>query len=298
MFDRKGRAEALRIPPGVYLFPRVSPDGSQLAFESTDGKEAFVAIYDLAGTSAARRVTYGSNNHLPIWSRDGKHIVYQSDRGGDRGLFWQPVDSAVAERLTRAEPGTSHVPEAWSPTEDVLLFNVADKSKTSLWMLSLGDRKPMRFGDVTSTIPTDAAFSPDGRWVAYQTASSIAGGEGELFVQPFPPNGIKHQVGGGLAGRPLWSRDGKELFYVSGPGRFGVVSVTTEPTFAFTDPVDLPRGFGVSGPLTGRMFDITREGRILGLALPASSESQASDIPQIRVVLNWTEELKQRVPSK
>jgi hypothetical protein len=85
---------------------------------------------------------------------------------------------------------------------------------------------------------------------------------------------------------------------VPAPGRFMAVSVATQPTFAFTDPVELPRGFGVSGPLTARMFDITKEGRILGLASPVSSESQSTDAPQIRVVLNWTEELKQRVPTK
>ena len=298
VFDRKGAAEALKTPPGVYFFPRVSPDGNQLAFESTDGKESFVAIYDLMGTSAARRLTYGSNNRFPIWSRDGKHVVYQSDRLGDRSLFWQPVNGGIAEQLTKAGQGTSHMPEAWSPTEDLLLFNVADKSKTALWMLSLSNRKPMPFDDVTSTfIPTDAAFSPDGQWVAYQAGENGTGGEGDLFVKPFPPNSVKYQIARG-AGRPLWSRDGKELFYVPSPGRFVAVSVTTQPTFTFTDPVELPRGFGVSGPLTGRMFDITKEGRILGLASPASSESQSTDLSQIRVVLNWTEELKQRVPTK
>ena len=298
LFDRKGRAEALKIPPGVYLFPRVSPDGKRLAFESTDGKESFVAIYDLIGTSSARRLTYGSNNRFPVWSRDGKYVVYQSDRGGDRSLYWQPVEGGVAERLTTADKATSHTPEAWSPTEDVLLFNMADASNTTLWMLSLRDPKPMPFEDVTSKlIPTDAVFSPDGRWVAYQLGASKSGGEGDLFVQPFPPNGTKHQIAR-AAGRAVWSRDGKELFYVPAPGRFMAVGVTTQPRFEFTEPVELPRGFGVSGPLTPRMFDITKDGRILGLAPLGSSENQSSEAAQIQVVLNWFDELKKRVPTK
>ena len=77
-----------------------------------------------AGTSSLRRLTFGGNNRLPIWSADGKRVAFQSDRDGDRAIFWQPVDGGTAERLTRPEPGTSHVPESWAPREDVFLFSV------------------------------------------------------------------------------------------------------------------------------------------------------------------------------
>ncbi len=299
LFDRAGVAEPLKLAPGPYRYPRVSPDGTRIAVESTDVKESFVSIYELSGTSSARRLTYGGNYRFPIWSRDGKHVVFQSDYAGDPAIFWQPVDGGVAERLTTPDPGTSHVPEAWSPTEDVLLFNVVNKSKTSLWMMSMHDRKPVRFDDVTSTVlPTDAVFSPDGHWVAYQAGESGSGGEGILYVQPFPPTGMKLQIAR-QAGRPLWSRDGKQLFFIPAPGQLMVVSITSQqPTFTFTDPVSVPRGFGISGPLNQRMFDITRDGRMLGLASPASAPSTATDLLQMHVFVNWTEELKQRVPTK
>lgn len=295
-FDRQGGREALKLPPGAYRYPRVSPDGKRLAFESSDGKEAFIAVYDLAGTSSARRVTFGGNNRFPVWSRNGTHIVFQSDRTSDPAIFWQAVDGGITEQLTRPDPGTSHVPEAWSPTDDVLLFNVLEKSTTSLWMLPIRNRKPVRFGDVTSTvIPTNAVFSPDGRWVAYQLGERGSGGEGSVFVQPYPPNGTKHQVAG-PGGRPLWSHNGKELFYLPAPGQLMVVGVTTEPTFTVTDPLAVPRGFTVSGPLNPRMFDMMRDGRILGLAYPDPGPDATSGAFQIHVVLNWFEELKQRVP--
>jgi serine/threonine-protein kinase len=257
MFDRAGVAEPVKLPPGLYRFPRVSPDGTRIAFESSDGKESFVSIYELSGTNSAQRLTYGGNNRFPIWSRDGKHVVFQSDRGGNPAVFWQPVDGGAAEPLTTPDPGTSHVPEAWSPTEDVLLFNVANKAETSLWMMSMNDRKPVRFDDVTSAVlPTDAVFSPDGHWVAYQAAESGTGGEGNLYVQPFPPTGNKQQIAR-QAGRPLWSRDGKQLFFIPAPGVWMVVSITRQqPALTFTNPASVPRAFSISGPLNQRMFDI------------------------------------------
>ena len=189
------------------------------------------------------------------------------------------------------------MPEAWSPAEDVLLFNVTRKSETSLWTMAIRDRNSVLFDDVKSSIvPTTAVFSPDGHWVAYQIGETGTG-EGSVFVQPYPPTGRKHHIAR-PGGRPLWSRDGKELFYLPAPGQLAVVGVTTQPTFTLTDPVAVPRGFGVSGPLTPRAFDMMADGRILGLSVPAPSPGAASDALQIQVVLNWFEELKTRAQPK
>ena len=243
LFDRKGGAEPLKLPPGRYDFPRVSPDGKRIAFETNDGKEAVVSIYELSGASSVRRLTFGGNNRYPLWSADGRRVTFQSDREGDPAVFWQPADGGTAERLTTPDRGTSHVPESWSPDGEVLLFSATKDSVSSLWTLSLRDRKATPFSDVKgSSIPTNAMFSPDGRWVAYQIGEPGASGEGTTYVQPFPPTGTKYQIARG--GRPLWSRDGKELFFVPAPGRFMVVTVRTAPSFTFTSPVAVPRGFG------------------------------------------------------
>ncbi len=238
IYDRQGVAQALPLPPGSYRYPRVSPDGSQVAFDSSDGKEAFVSIYNLSGTTAPPRITFGSNNRYPIWSGDGKRVAFQSDREGAPAVFWQAIGSGSAERLTTAEPGTSHVPESWS-RDGVLLYSVRKGAAVSLWSLSIADRQPKAFGDVVSHgLPTNAAFSPDGAWVAYQTADSDSS-EGLTYVQPFPATGTKVEIGRG--GRPVWSRDGKELFFVPAPGQFRMVKVTPKPTFSFTPPVAVPR---------------------------------------------------------
>ena len=115
----------------------------------------------------------GSRSKGTTVSRSGpptaSRVAFQSDRQGDPAVFWQPAVGGTAERLTTPDPGTSHTPESWSPDGDVLLFSATKGSISSLWTFSLKDRKATLFGDVkASTLPTNAMFSPDGRWVAYQ----------------------------------------------------------------------------------------------------------------------------------
>ena len=294
VFDRQRSTQTLNLPPGPYRYPRVSPDGTRLAFETNAGQETIIAVYDLSGASAVRRLTFGGNSRFPVWSADGRRIAFQSDRDGDLAVFWQSADGGTAERLTRADRGTSHVPESWSPRGDTLLFSVAKGTEVSLWMLSLPDRKTAPLDDVRSAhLPTNAAFSPDGRWVAYQIGDPGVA-EATTFVQPFPPSGTKYQIGRG--GRPLWSRDGTELFYVPAPGQFMAVTVRTRPSFSFTNPVAVPRLFGAADPASPRPFDLLPDGRFVGAA--TLGQGGATGRAEIRVVLNWFEELRARAPGE
>ena len=151
----------------------MSPNGKRLAVASDDDKEATIWIYDLSGTRAMQHLTSAGNNRFPIWTSDSQRVAFQSDRDGDLAIFWQPADGGAAERLTRPAPGESHAPESWSPKGDTFLFSITKGADVSLWAFSLHDRKATPFGDVHSSNPTNAAFSPDGNWVAY--ASTRAG---------------------------------------------------------------------------------------------------------------------------
>ena len=292
VFDRKGIGTGLNLPPGFYTHPRVSPDGQHLVFETRDGKNSVVSTYPLSGKRAIRRLTFEGNNRMPIWSRDGKHVVFQSDREGDHGIFWQPVAGGPAERLTRAPKGTTHIPESWSPVEDVFLYGETGASGTTLFVYSLADRRATRFSDVLSlAAPTNAVFRRDGRWIAYQIGA-VGVAEAITYVEPYPANRTKHEVGRG--GRALWSPDGRELFFIPAPGEFKVVTVQTEPTVEFTPPTPLVRRFGLAPPGSPRPYDVLPDGRFVGLeVVNASGESRTQ---QIKVVLNWFEELKARVP--
>src|SRR4029453_6967368 len=122
--DRSGVVKPLKMPLAAYHDPRVSPDGNWIAVGVDDEQEANVWVYDVLGTTAGRRLTYGGKNRLPVWSSDGKRIAFQSDREGDLGLFWQPVGTSVPERLTKADPETFHIAQSMSPNGEHLLYQV------------------------------------------------------------------------------------------------------------------------------------------------------------------------------
>jgi Tol biopolymer transport system component len=295
--DRKGAVEPLKLPPGSYGGPRASPDGRRIALEIDDGKEAIIYAYDLSGASAMRRLTFGGNNRFPIWTADGTRVAFQSDREGDLAIFWQAADgTGTAERLTSPGRGESHAPESWSPVANLLLFSVTKGSDVSLWTFSLQDRKATPFGEVHSSIPPGAVFSPDGRWVAYTT---VDGHTTSIYVQPFPATGARYQLlakESSFSHKATWSPDGKGLFYVPRFGGFEVVSVTTQPTFAFGNAVAVPRPFDPGPPSSRTLYDLTRDGRFVGIIRAGQTASGSPPARSIQVVLNWFEELRARVP--
>jgi Tol biopolymer transport system component len=305
--DRAGTRTRLKLPPGPYQWPRVSPDGNRLAYGTDDGKEANIWIYDLTREAPARRLTFEGHNRFPVWSGDGKWVAFQSDREGDQAIFRQEADAPGAknaERLTKPEAGASHAPEAWSPDGETLLFNSTKGSEVALQMLSLSSRRTTPWPGVQTTMWPNAVFSPDGHWVGY--AARALDGPAVVYVEPFPPTGLKFQVASGDAHFPVWSRDGRELFYNDASravnGRVGFVSaaVATRPSFRVVgSPVQTPRFFNTvaSGVARARTYDVLPDGRFVGVADESLLVDQPA-ISEIQVVLNWFEDLKTRVPTK
>jgi Tol biopolymer transport system component len=299
--DRQGSFAALPIDPGPFSVVRVSPDGRQLALGTDDGKEAIIWIYDLTGTGAPRRLTFEGRNLYPVWSHDGQNVAFQSNREGDQAIFRQRADGAgVAERLTKAEKGTVHVPESWAPDGSRLLYNSAtDGQTTSLLSLSMTDKTSSAVGGITSLALTGAALSPDGRWLAYASSSREGRTFNAVFVEPFPPTGAKYQVSKNRddGHHPVWTRDGAELVFTPGSGtRVSVVPVTRRPSFSVGEEQVLTRPFRNAAAGTVRNFDVAPDGRhFIGLVDSAVADSSTAP-ERLRVVLNWTEELKRRVP--
>jgi serine/threonine-protein kinase len=295
--SRDGTVKPLSLQARTYRHVRASPDGRRIAFTVEDGDESNVWIFDLDGRTAARRLTFGGSNRYPIWSADGSRLAFASDRDRLPGLFSQVADgSAPAERLTSAEARTLQMPESWSPPGDRLLYTVTHNAKVTLWTYGLRDKTSTRFGDIESGTPTGAVFSPDGRWIAYATDNTV-------FVQPFPPTGARYQVSKTNGGHhPIWAREGRELWYEPGPSQLLAVPVTATSTFAFGAPVSVPSAqFGATAPANTRNRDALADGRwvspIPAYRASADMQSNPSGL-QMRVVLNWTEELTQKVPVK
>jgi serine/threonine-protein kinase len=296
---KTGAVDQLHLPPDAYEIPRVSPDGKQVAMGVVNGREADIWVADLAGENSPTKLTHDGRSRFPVWSADSRHVAFQSDRAEGPGIFWQLADGTrPAQRLTSSDPGTSETPESWSPKDDYLLFGSAKGSSISLWTLDLRSRKSAPFGSVASAIPPNSVFSPDGRWVAYAV---LEGPRTTLYVQPFPATGLIRQISPDAV-HPMWSPKGNELFFAT---RFGleVVTITTQPTFVFSRPTRLPlavapfRSLSGGGPDVVRPLDMLPDGQhILGTA--DATQLNATATSQIRIVLNWSEELKQRAPTR
>jgi hypothetical protein len=213
--------------------------------------------------------------------------------------IWLTRPGGAPIRLTTAAKGESHAPESWHPKAEILLYSVTKGSDISLWTVAIPGGTPAPFGDVHSSRPIGAVFHPSGRWVVYSTDQPDSSA---IYVQPYPANGQKYQLtikgakGDIAAHKPVWSRDGKELFYVPRVLEFEVVSVTTEPEFAFGNAEIVPRPFQPGGPLGRSLFDTTPDGRFLGMLPSSEMTANARRLTRINVVVNWGEELRRRVP--
>jgi eukaryotic-like serine/threonine-protein kinase len=306
VFDRSGGSQPLKLPLGVYRAPRVSSDGKFVAFESVDdsGEEA-VWIYEIAGGTSMRRLTFGGRNRAPVWSPDGQWIAFQSDREGDLAIFRQRADgNGTAERLTKPDLGARHTPQSWSSDGAQLLVTEEKDRGFTLRTLTLKDRQLAAFGDVRSIEPTDAAFSPDGQWVVYQARG--ASGPRQVFVQPFPATGAKYLVPHGAAtvltgpGHPFWNRKGTEIILNAAPTSSYAVSFTARPQVQFGRPADFPReGRTEPNPSTTRRWaDAMPDGDHI-MSVTTVAATQGTQTPQeIAIVLNWFDEIRQRVPGK
>ena len=295
--DRSGKAQPLALPPMNYFHPRIAPDGRQLAFFTDDGRDAVVWIYDLKNGGPPRRLTFGGRNTNPIWTPDGRRITFESRREGDDGIFWQPADgTGAAERLTKSEAGQNDRPEAWTPDARTLTFR-RGAGPGVIWMLSLdGDRTPKPLITAASN-QHYTAFSPNGKWMAY--TSNESGNTFEVFVQPFPLTGAKYQITTAGGRTPVWSSDGRQLFYVDIPSnRIVGIDVRTDSGFSFGAPTAVPLDGG-QFIAPGRNFDITPDGKqFVVVRAPSSPEQGKRTAQQIVVVVNWFDELKQRVPTR
>jgi serine/threonine-protein kinase len=312
--NRDGSVRLLEVPKASYRSPRISPDGRRIAVETiSESGQSIIWVYDLSGTVAIRRLTQEGSNTRPVWTPDGRRIVYGSNRDKTHGIFWQLADgSGLPERLTTAAEGHEHFPESVSRDGRVLSF--ADvrpplgANAWGLWTLRLdpGDRKPEVFFDLPTSNEFGSSFSPDGKWIAYASnASADAGGAPTAFaiyVQPYPPTGVKYQISASGGAWPLWSPGGRELLYrlnvqEGAAPRINAVTITTTPVPAFTTERPLTIS-GFQPVVNYREYDLFPGERELVMVFPAArTQTTAPPTARIHTVLNWFEELKARVPA-
>ena len=285
--DRAGKAQPIALPPRAYAEPRLSPDGRRLALSIWEqGRDVWV--YDLERGSFTRITSGPTAEFMPLWSRDGRRLVYSSEHPVFE-LYWKPADGTGTEEALLTSSFDKY-PASFTPDGRTLVYSEAGmQSASDILMLPLeGQRKPV---PVVNTRFEEMApqLSSDGRWLAYQSDQS---GRFEVYVQSFPGPGERHQVSTDGGTEPLWSRDGRELFYRQGdrvltvPVRPGAAFQAGRPVVLFEGSFEHFRyhaGYDVS-PDSRRFVMVQRD----------------PDTPpaQVRVVLNWFEDLQRRVPPR
>jgi serine/threonine-protein kinase len=293
--DREGREEPIALPPGRYVYPRISPDGNRVALDDRGG-DGGIWIWDLAQETFSRLIVGDRGGTYALWTSDGEHIAHEI--GGD--IYLKASNNTgnpqlLAEDIASEGSGAPS-PYFFGPDETTLVFRDQANLETDddLAMISIeGGEVIWRLA--TQSRERNAELSTDGRWMVYQSDES---GEFEIYVRPFPQveeDQVHVSNNGGVY--PVWSRDGRELFYVEpgNPSRLISVSVTTEATsetFTFGNRVPVVDLSDLIGE--GRSYDVSPDGqRFLVLKV---ARGDATDFAEINVVLNWHQELLERVP--
>jgi Tol biopolymer transport system component/tRNA A-37 threonylcarbamoyl transferase component Bud32 len=286
-FNRQGKILGTVGEPGIIPSPALSLDDSTVAVprvEKTGGLNLW--LYDLARGTQSRFTFDGKANLSPVWSPDGRRIAFSSRRDGSPAIYEKAVNGMGQEEPFETTPPDRLVPRDWSRDGHYLLEETAD-STSAIWLLPLA---PGQAGGVRKSVPylndgvneLNARLSPNGKWIAYDSDET---GRDEIFVQTFPKPGGKWQVSTDGGTQPVWSRDGRELYFIDLDGILKAAEVKS-----------LPAGFESSapqvlfnphpGPARTDTFDVAKDGRFL---IPTVIQQPAAPIT---VVVNWQAALK------
>ena len=284
--DRAGRPQASGASAGVYQDISLSPDDKRVAFARPSEAGVDVWLADLDRRLTSRFTFRPPLNNVPIWSPDGRQIVFAAQaRDGLLDLYQRVSDaSSPDELLLKLNAQPILFPSDWSADGRFLTYYRTDpKTQLDIWTLSLGaERKPVPFlhSDFNES---QGQFSPDGRWMAYVSDES---GSQQVYVQSFPTLGGQRQISAEGGAQPRWRRDGKELFYLAPDRRLMVVTSKTGATF---EP-DAPRALfqtALDVAALRQSYAVSADGQRF-LLNASAGEGPAP----LTVVLNWTAGLR------
>ena len=289
--DSAGKTEPLLARPATYLRPRFSPDGGRLAVTLTEGGNADIWIYERQRDTMTRLTFDPGLDLYPVWTPDGRHIIYRSE---GMGIMWVRVDGAgKPERLI--EGNMVQRPYSISSDGKRLAYFQFGKG-VDIWTLPLEtDSTGPRAGKpelylATPFAETNPEFSPDGRWLAYDSNES---GRSEVYVRAFPDTGGKWQISNSGGVKPVWSRNGRELFFQSNDNRIMAVSYTVRSGSLAANKPRLwsEKSFATRGVVP--TFDLAPDGKRFAVMMEAEGEGPRS---QVTFLLNFFDEVRRRAP--
>src|SRR5579862_9168763 len=284
-FDRHGKPLGTVGPLALVANPKLSPDLRRVVVDQTDmdGRHVNVWTYDLSG-DASSRLTFGLGlEEVPLWSPDGKQVIYASDDTLFFSLYVTSADgSGTSEKILDLN-SQYQTPWDWSRDGKYILT----RKNVFVWSMTIRDRQAQPLVQKSWQV-RNAQFSPDGKFVAYASDET---GNFEIFVSPFPAFDSKWQVSRGSGGEePRWRGDGKELFYLAPDRKLIAVDIKTSPNFEVGVPVPL---FLTSPqpPVSALHFfsyDVTADGQ----KFLVNTRSATTSASPLSVMLNWSAEVE------
>lgn len=286
--DRQGKAEPLLAEKRDYWRPKISPDGRRVAVE-VSGQTWIIDI----DSGAASPLTFDGTSPMPSWSPDGQWVILRIDTEDSYVIYRKRADGAGEAEMLFESPNVL-IPTDVS-VDGVLVFTRGDRTgQSALWTLRLDDKSASEFLD-TRAVENMAMFSPDGKWLAYVSNES---GQYEVYIRPYPKTegGVRRASESGGVG-PVWSRDGAELYYRKSSGDMMAVPLSLNPVLTLGRPRPLFQfsgRFRISGNASA--YDLHPDGR--RFIMVSEPETPIPVSRQVNIVLNWFEELNQRVPAE
>jgi serine/threonine-protein kinase len=274
---RTGDEEPIDAPVRSYAFLRLSPDEQRVALDVRDGVSR-LWIWDVARRSL-EPLTAGPTDTHPIWSPDGRSVVYTSGPTTGRRLLRQLADGTGQPQVLMAASTDLAAPTSFVPDGTTVIVQAGNN------IGAVGPDTKGRADELLSQpfAERNGEVSPDGRWLAYESNES---GRFEIYVRPFPDvDGPRTMVSAAGGRQPSWNRSGGELFYVALDGALMAVPLRTSPTLSRGTPRKL---FDLAPPPTNpaRIYDATRDGRRFVVLKDADVSAQLS------VVVNWGQEVR------
>ena len=288
--DAEGKAQSLPAKPGLYGQPRLSPDGKLAAL--TVGGDIWT--YDWR-RDAMSKLTFGDGNYnFPAWSPDARYLVFRSESGG---ILWTRADgSGKPGPLTQSK--MNQFPWSFSPDGKRLAYSEDASGAGDLWTVPVeNEGGALRAGkpEVFLQTPADErspVFSPDGRWIAYRSSES---GTNEIPLRAFPDKGGKWQISNSGGVFPIWSRNGRELFYRTQDQQIMVVTYTTNGDSFVPDKPRLWSPARLAGISDFHNLDISPDGKRFLALMPAEAQGQQRTDNHVTFLLNFGEEVRRRM---
>jgi serine/threonine protein kinase len=298
--DGAGEIKTLRAKPGNYQFPRLSPDGGRLAVTIVDGSNTDIWVYDLQRDLATRLTTGPGIKEFPVWTPDGRSIIFEWQNGPTMGMYWAPADGAgKPEKLTESKYAQS--PGNFTPDGKRLVYGeLKERTGSDIRTLQVEDRSGQLYASKSEVLlSTPSAnpypsFSPDGNWLAY---SSTESGTYQVFVRAFQNTGSQTQVSNDGGMMPVWSRAAHELFYRTEDQRLMVADyavngnsfVVGKPQIWYREPL-ANLGLTIN-------FDLAPGGKRFAVVLPVGGKEPPEALNHVTLLLNFFDELRRRVPA-